>query len=300
MTARRRLRWWLALLCLLCSMAVQAQTGCALNPKTVSISRTLGSANTDVVLLVTLWCGTATGSTRTISGSLSGPGATGTLTRSGGSETVGFSVFRNGGVVSTQPGTLPSNCNGMTPWSSAVAFSVTVGAGTYFSPVQRYLTMCVRLAGVTSSQAAGNYLASPTLAVTPYQAGAIIAGGIDGTQNISITGTVLGTCSIQSAPGNVTLNYPSRSSTDVVQTTTAGLLCNKGTSWSAALSPTNGNLRGVAYGLTLDGSSTSINGSSSGSTQTLTISVRAPAGQSGSNANCPGPCSTSHALTITY
>lgn len=295
-------RWTLVLLGLIWALWIplaHAQTGCALNPKTVTINQTLGASTIDVGLVVLIWCGTASGSSKNISGTLTGPGSTGNLTRSGGTQTVGYSVFRGTGVVSSAPAT-PTSCNGMTSWTAAVNFSVTVPSGSRISPVQRYMTMCIRIAAA-GTQPPGSYLASPIVTVSPFQTGALFASGIDGTQTINITGTIPGTCSIQSGPGNITLIYPSFSTSAITQSTTAGIVCSSGLPWSAALSPTSGTLRGVAYSLTLNnGIQPTFSGTGTGSTQILNITATAAAGQAGTAATCTAPCSTAHSLTLTY
>ncbi len=287
----------IALFWIFCASAAQAQTGCALNPKTVTINQTLGSSSIDVGLVVAIWCGTASGTSKNINGTLTGPGGGGNLTRTGGTETVGYSVFRGqSGIVSASP-TKPSSCNGMTAWNSAVNFSVTVQGGSSASPVMRYMAMCIRIAAATSMPS-GDYVASPALTVSPFQSGALASVGINGTQTISITGNIPGTCTVQAAPNNITLDYPAFSANSVVQTTTSTIRCTSNLSWSAAVSPSSGTLRGIEYSIGISSPSPAT-GKGTGNNQSLTIRATASAGQKG-NTNCTTPCSIEHALTISY
>lgn len=118
--------------------------------------------------------------------------------------------------------------------------------------------------------------------------------------NHTLTATVTGSCSFQTVPGDINMNYTSFTTSDVGVSTNAGLTCSSGLSWNAEVTPTSGSLRGILYSLTLsDGVNPTQSGTGNGTVQTLSINAKALRLQAGTVAPC-APCSNTHTLTITY
>jgi spore coat protein U-like protein len=106
---------------------------------------------------------------------------------------------------------------------------------------------------------------------------------------------VSATCSISTAPGNITFAYTSFGPA-VNASTNFGATCTNLLPYTLALDSTSGTLLGMNYSLALGASSSTGNGVE----QTHTISGTMAAGQAGT---CPaGTCSASqaHTLVITY
>ena len=122
------------------------------------------------------------------------------------------------------------------------------------------------------------------------------------TGNQTVTGSIPiaifgpARCDIDTSQANVSIVYPSFSPTDQVQQSQFTATCTSPLSYTLSVSPASGTLAGVNYNVNRNAAG----GTGTGAPQNYTITVTAPAGQSGT-CNLPNcTASQTHTLTVTY
>lgn len=186
-------------------------------------------------------------------------------------------------------------------WKNSTTISGTVTwTTTGTSTDTRTFWLCVNLPQTLTAQ--GAYTDSVTMTAS-----------FNGTQSVSgdipVTFYAPAFCNIASAPGNITLTYPSFSTGAIAQNTTFATQCTTSLPYTLAIAPVSGAIVGVSYQMTVvaggaagsptcTGAQCSVTGT--GINQPFTITATAPAGQPGTCAT--GTCAGTqvHTLTITY
>lgn len=173
-----------------------------------------------------------------------------------------------------------------TTYIPAVAYTTPMlpGGGTDIKTYSYY--GCVP-AGLTVP-ATGTYTDTVTMSFVP--GGAAFIGG---TFPVSIYAPA--TCSLTTAPGNISLNYTSLGSAAAASTSFV-TTCSNLLSYTMALDATSGTIVGVDYTLALSASGST----GTGGPQTFTINGNVPSGQSGTCAAATCTGFQTRTLTISY
>jgi spore coat protein U-like protein len=148
------------------------------------------------------------------------------------------------------------------------------------NPLTGGTSFCFRITGGVNNAIPGTYTDTIQVGVANN------TGTIWGTAAVTLTTTVVASCTVSSFPTDVTLNYASFSASPVSAPSSFQTRCTNTTTYNLGFDAASGTVLGLTYNLTM----ASPSGTGNGTPQTYGLTVTLPAGQAGT---CSGASCTS-------
>jgi spore coat protein U-like protein len=275
-----------ALAALLCAGSVQATINCSLSATNVYpiYSTSPPRKDVDAVGAITLSCSRAAGDPATLYYSLSINNglANRTAKWQTGTQILDYEVYSD----SRHKNAWPSATPGITGSFNFSGLTANFTRPYYF-----------RVHKSNSGQPAGLY--DDTLTITALTNTAFsMTTPPPSTWTTTLTPviSIVSECRISTAPGQLTLNYPSFSPASVTGSSSFAVSCTSGTPYTIALDATGGTALGTSYTLALSAAS----GTGNALPQTHTVTATMPANQSGICAMGTCNATQTRTVTITY
>jgi spore coat protein U-like protein len=274
-----------ALCALLCAGGAHATINCSVTATNTYpvYSTSPPRKNVDTVGSLTLSCTRAAGDAGTLYYSISVNNglANRTAKRQTGSQTLTYEIYSDSGYNNSWPSSIPGILGTLN--FSGLAASVTLPY--YF-----------RVPKSNNGQPAGLYDDTLTITALTNTTFSLTPPPSTWTATMTPVISIVAECRISTAPGVLTLNYPSFSPTSVTGSTSFAVSCTSGTPYTMALDTSSGTALGTSYTLALSAAG----GTGNALPQSHSVTATMPANQAGTCAMGTCAATKPHTITVTY